>query len=127
MKNRVVAVLPALVDQARLRASRVVEEAVQAAVQTALDPGSGLKQVRPDLIHQRRIPGALLIGSGEHYKERRTVDSAVVLLEGHLLQYGHLAAAHLVHDLARLGVAKGRFLVRLGARQKAQYAGGQAG
>jgi hypothetical protein len=39
-----------------------------------------------------------------HHEERRCVHRAVVAPEGHLAERGHLAAAHLVQDLAGLCV-----------------------
>ena len=63
-----------------------------------------------------QIVGALGIEAGKQDEERRRVDAAVVLAERHLMQGRHLAVAHFVQDLARLGVGSGIGLLRLVAR-----------
>ena len=41
------------------------------------------------------------------HEQRRRIDAAVIEAERHLAQRRHLAAAHLVQDLAGLGVGRG--------------------
>ena len=124
VEDRVVAVLPALVDQAVGVLPAVLDEAVAVAVAVDLDPGQRRLDVGPELEHGGEIAGAVEVGAGQHDEERRRVDAAVVAAERHLPELGHLAEAHLVQDLAGLGVGGGVDLGRLGGGEVAQHAAG---
>ncbi len=50
---------------------------------------------------------ALEIGAGEHDEQRRAVHAAVVAAERNFAEFGHLAVAHFVQDLAGLGIGLG--------------------
>ena len=54
------------------------------------------------------VAGALGVLASQHDEQRGGVDGAVVLREWHLAQRRHLAAAHLVQDLAWCGIGPGR-------------------
>ena len=101
------AVLPALVDQPIGVAAAVFDEAVAVAVAVGLEPAQRRLDVRPELEHGGEIAGPLEVGAGEHDEERRGIDAAVVAAERHFAELGHLAEAHLVQDLAGLGVGGG--------------------
>ena len=77
--------------------------------------------------HGGEVAGAVEIGAGEDDEERRRVDAAVVAAEGDLVQLGHLAEAHLVQDLARLGVGGRVDAGGLGGGELAQHAAGDRG
>src|SRR5262249_28328645 len=64
VKDRVVAVFPPLVDESRLRTTRIVEEAAGAGVEAMLDPGGRIEQALPDAVDQLTITGTLLVGAG---------------------------------------------------------------
>ena len=84
VEDRVVAVLPALVDQAFGVLPAVLDEAVAVAVAVDLEPGERRLDVGPELEHGGEIAGAVEIGAGEDDEERRGVDAAVVAAEGDL-------------------------------------------
>ena len=67
------------------------------------------------------------VRAGQHDEQRRRVDAAVVAAERHLAERGHLAVAHLVQDLAGLGVALGVDLGRLRRGQKREHAARELG
>ena len=73
------------------------------------------------------VAGAVVVGGGEQEEQRRRVDAAVVARERHLAERGHLAAAHLVHDLAGLGVLGRIVAIRLSRGQEAQHAARERG
>src|SRR5690606_1867608 len=101
----VVRVLPALVREPPRRLARVLDEAVAVLVAVLIDPRERTLDVRPEPPEMLEVAGLLEIAGREHDEERRRVDRTVVQAERNLLAHGHLAAAHLVHDLAGLGVA----------------------
>ena len=89
-----------------------------------VDPGQCGVDVWPQRGECRDVAGALEVGAGQHHEQRRGIDAAVIAAERHLAQLGHLAAAHLVQDLAGFGlvlrVERGRLLLR----EEAQHAAG---
>jgi hypothetical protein len=87
-----------------------------------VDPRERAFEMGPQLLEQHEIAGSLEVGGRHHRKQRRRVDAAVVALERHLAQRRHLSAAHLVDDLARLGIALGVVRVRLVRREEPQHA-----
>jgi hypothetical protein len=60
----------------------------------------------PQFGKRRLVAGALDVEAGEQDEKRGRIDAAVILRERHLAQRGHLAAAHLVQDLARLCIGE---------------------
>ncbi len=78
--------------------------------------------LRPELPERRRVVGAVEIGAGEHDEERCRIDAAVVAAERHLAESGHLAVAHLVQDLAGLGIGDGIRRCRLVCGEIEQHA-----
>ena len=127
VEDRIVAVLPALVDQPGVALAAVLDEAVAVAIARLVHPAQRRQDVRPQPAHGLDVVGAFEIGARQHDEQRRGIDAAVVVAERHLAQQRHLALAHLVQDLAGLGV--GRLVGGLGlvARQVAQHAAGDGG
>jgi hypothetical protein len=92
-----------------------------------LHPADRRADARPELPDRGEIAGALEVGAGQHHEERRRVDAAVVASERHLAGLGHLAAADLVQDLARLGIALRVMVDRLVGGEEPQHAAGEVG
>ena len=109
VEDRVVGILPALVGETLLGGTIVFDEAIAVGIARAIDPGEGGLDRRPQLPDGGVVAGALRIETREHHEQRRGVDAAVIETEGHLAQPCHLAFAHLVQDLARLGI-RGRIV-----------------
>ncbi len=120
-------VLPALVLQPTSRAARVLDEAVAVGVRRAVDPGERALDRRPQLAHEGAVAGALGVAAGQHDEQRRGIDAAVVEAERHLAEVGHLAAAHLVQDLAGAGIGLGVLDAALVGGEPAQHALGERG
>ena len=123
--DRVVRVLPALVDQAARRASRVGEVAV-VGVGRGQHPSEDALGRRPQLAQERVVGRPLPVLGEQDEEQRRGVDAAVVGDERDLAAVRHLTAPQLVDDLARLLVGE-----RVGpaadvAGQEAQRAGGHS-
>ena len=125
VEHRIVTVFPGLVHQAALLAAGVIEKSRGAAVQPPLDPIGRREQTGPDPIDESAIAGARLVGAGEHHEQRRGIHPAAIPTEWNLAQRRHLPAPRLVHDLARLRIAKGRFLLCLSRGEKAQHTRGE--
>ena len=102
------------------RAPRVFDEAVAVDVAVTVDPLERALDVGPDRLDQLSIAGALVVRAGEQDEQRRGVDAAVVAAERHFAEGGHFAAAHLVQNLAGLGVLLGERAGRLRGREKAR-------
>ena len=98
---------PWLISPSALRAA-VLDEAVAVAVAVRVDPVERRLDVRPDAERwsrgRRCARGRRRPASRRAASNRRCRSSA----ERHLAELGHLAVAHLVQDLARLGVARRR-------------------
>ena len=112
MKDRVVGILPALVGEALLGGALIFDKAVAIGIAGAVDPAQRRLDRGPQLAQRLLVAGALEIEAGQQHEQRRRIDAAVILRERHLAQRRHLAAAHLVQDLAGLGV--GERIDRLG-------------
>ncbi len=95
-------------------------------------PGPSIQRQRgldigPQLRDGRVVAGPLGVEAGEHDEQRRRIDAAVIEAEGDFAQRRHLAAAHLVQDLARLRVRLRIVALGLQRRQSAQHAVRHAG
>jgi hypothetical protein len=99
-KHRVVRIFPALVRQPSLGCACVLDESVAIEIALLVDPGQRTLDRRPQLADQHVVAGALRVKAGEHDKQRRRVDAPIVEAEGYLPQRRHLAAPHLMQDLA---------------------------
>ena len=86
--------------------------------QPPLDPIGRREQTGPDPIDERAIAGARLVGAGEHHEQRRGIHAAVIATEWNLAQRRHLPAPRLVHDFARLSIAKRGVLLGLSRGEK---------
>ena len=98
---RVAGVLPALVREPPLRPALVLDEAVPVAVAVLVDPAERAQRRLLEPPHERRVVRPAPDLGEEDQVEGRGVEGAVVAGEPCLRG---LAVAHLVHDLARLGV-----------------------
>ncbi len=106
MKDRVEGILPALVGKPLLGGALIFDEAVLVGIAGAVDPLQRRLDRRPQLGQRCLVAGAFDIKAGQQNEQRGGIDAAVILRERHLAQRGHLAAAHLVQDLAGLGVGE---------------------
>ena len=77
---------------------------------------------RPERPQRLGLPGAVQPGAGQRHEQRRRIDAAVVAAERHLAQFRHLAVAHLVQDLAGLGIRRRIEAGGLHRRQVPQHA-----
>ena len=107
MKHGIERIFPALRDQPVLGLSRVFDKAVAVLVAIIGDPGERALDVRPHFGDEIAIAGSFVIGAGQDDEQRRGIDAAVVFTERDFTQGGHLATAHFVQDLARLGILLG--------------------
>ena len=104
VKDGVVGILPALMDQAVGRLPVIFDEPVAVGIAVLLDPAQGRLDVRPQLLDERAIGRPLVVGAGQEHEERRGVDAAVVFAERHLAKSCHFAAPRFVQDFAGLGI-----------------------
>ena len=104
MADRIARILPALVEQPELGAALVFDEAVAVEVPGVLDPAERRKRVRPQPIEQRVVAGPGVGLGQQDQPQRGRVDAPVVGVVWRLAGPRHLAGAHLVQDLAGLGV-----------------------
>ena len=127
MEDRVVGILPALIDQALLVGAVILDEAVAVGIARPVDPAEGRFDVRPKLAQRLDVAGVLGVEPGQHDEQRRRVDAAVIQLERNLPQRRHFAAAHLVQDFAGLGVGERIEILGLIGGEPPQHAFGDAG
>ena len=127
MEDRVVGILPALVDQALLIGAVILDEAVSIGIARSVDPAEGCFDVGPQLAQRLDIAGVLGVEPGQHHEQRRRIDTAVIQLERNLAQRRHLAAAHLMQDFAGLGVGERIEVLGLIRREPPQHALGDPG
>ncbi len=108
-------------------AALVFQEAVAVGVAGTVHPPQRALDVGPDAAREGQVTGLAVVVGGKADEERRGVVAAVVAAERDLTGAGHLAAPHLVQDLARLGVVGGILPVGLLGRQVREDALGQVG
>ena len=106
MEDRVVGVLPALVDQAILVGAVIFDEAVAIGIARSVDPAQRRFNVGPKLAQRLDVAGVLGVKPGQHHEQRRRIHAAVIQLERNLPQRRHFAAAHLVEDFSGLGIGE---------------------
>ena len=106
MEDRVEGILPALVGQPLLGGAPIFDKAVLVGIAGTVDPLQRRLDRRPQLGQRFVVAGALDIEAGQQNEQRGRIDAAVILRERHLAQRRHLAAAHLVQDLAGLGIGE---------------------
>ena len=99
----------------------VLDETIAVRIAVSVDPMQRRLHMGPQRSYRREIPGALEIFAGQQDEQRCRIDAAVVSAERHFAEARHLAIAHLVQDLARLGVPLGIHLRRLGCRQEPEH------
>ncbi len=105
VEDRIVRVLPPLLDQTAVRRARVLHEAVAVAIAVAIDPGQSGLDVRPELLDRREIAGPVVVAARQQHEQGRGVHAAVVGAKRHFAECRHFAASHLVQNLAGLRVA----------------------
>ena len=66
MEDRVMGILPALVDQPMVRATGILYESIPIAIAVAVDPGEGARNIRPNRASERAIAGTFVISAGQH-------------------------------------------------------------
>ena len=125
MENGIPAVLPALVGQAVFAFPVIFDKAVAVAVAIFVDPGQRRLDIGPQRADGFLVAGAVEIARRQQHEQRRGIDAAVIAAERHFAQIGHFAGAHLMQDLARLGIGGGVEFGRLGGGQILQHALGQ--
>ena len=103
----VVAVLPALVDQAIRVAAAVLDKSIAVTVAVSIEPRERSLDARPQFQDSGEVAGTLKIGACEHNKERRGINAAEVAAEWNFAKFGHFSEPHFVQDLAGLGVGLG--------------------
>ncbi len=127
MKDGVVRVLPALVQQSGGTPPLVLDKPVAVQIAIAVDPSQGGLHVGPERFQKIPVAAALIVCACEQNEKRRGVDTAVVAAKGHLFQRGHLPVAGFVEDFARFGVLVRNDLRGLRGGQVSQHAAGQPG
>ena len=127
VEDRVVRILPALVDQALLVGAVILDEAVAVGIARPVDPAQRRFDVGPQLAQRFDVAGVLGVEAGQHHEQRRGIDAAVVQAERNLAQRRHLAAAHLVQDFSGLGVGERIEILGLIGGEPPQHAFGDAG
>jgi hypothetical protein len=106
VKHCVVRIFPALIGEALLGGALILDKTIAVGIARPVDPAQRRLDVRPQLRNRVTVAGALDIKSGQQHEQRRGIDAAVVHAERHFAQRRHLAAAHLVQNLPRLGVGQ---------------------
>ena len=106
VEDRVVGILPALIDQTLLVGAVILDEAVAIGIARPVDPAQRRFDVGPELAQRLDVAGVLGVEPGQHHEQRRRIHAAVIELERNLAQRRHFAAAHLVQDFSGLGVGE---------------------
>ena len=127
MKDRVVGVLPTLVDQAVLVGAMIFDKAVAIGVARSVDPAQRRFDVGPKLAQRLDVAGVLGVEASQHDEQRCRVHTSVIQFERNLPQRGHLTATHLVQDFSGLSVGEGIGFFGLIGGQPPQHAFGDAG
>src|ERR1043166_3371077 len=84
VEDRVGGVLPALIDQPRRRLPVIFNKPIPIGIAVTVDPAQRRRYVRPYPSNCLEIAGAREILPGEHYEQRRRIDTAVVPAERYL-------------------------------------------
>ena len=127
MEDGVLGILPTLIGEAGIGLAVVFDEAVAVPVTVSVDPIERCLRVRPERAHRLQIAGAGVVLAEQQHIQRRRVDAAVIAAERHFAQVGHLAVAHFMQNLPRLGVPLGLDRGGLGLCQEFQDALGDGG
>src|SRR5271154_1159244 len=104
VEDRILRILPALLEQAGLRLSRILDEAIAIDIPEVIDPIKSCANVGPDAAQELYIRGASIVEGSEKDEERGRIHTAVVHPKGDLAQPCHLALARLMQDLSRLRI-----------------------
>ena len=113
-----------MIDQAVRILAVVLDETITVWIAIAVDPPQRRLHMGPQRSYRREISRALEVFAGQEDEQRCRVDAAVVPAEWNFAEARHLAVAHLVQDLSRLGVPLGIHLRRLGCRQEPEHSSG---
>src|SRR5579875_3696800 len=104
MKNGIIGILPALLNQTLGGAARIFDKPIAIHIAVPINPLKSPQDVRPDLSDERQISRATIIRSGQHHKQRRGVNTPVVATKRHLLESRHLPLPDLMKDFSRFSV-----------------------
>src|SRR5437016_4746021 len=106
MKDRVIGVLPSLLNQASIPMCRVLNKAIAVRIAILIDPLKRSLDVGPNLFNQMLITGAPIIFTCKHDEERGGIHRTVVAGERNLLQIRHLSVPQFMKDLSRFRFAR---------------------
>jgi len=112
VENRIIRILPALIDKARRVLPRIFDKAVSIRVAERVDPLQSRVDIRPDRGDRFDIPGPVEIHASQHDIERRGIDGAVIEPERHFAQTRHFPVPGFMQDLAWLRAGDGGADVR---------------
>src|SRR5262245_21019788 len=106
MENRIMGVFPALLNQPCWRMPRVLNESISIDIAVLVDPIERALNIRPDLLDEGKITGAPVVRAGEHDKQRRGIDTAVIPAERNLTCGRQFSFSRFMQDLARFCVLR---------------------
>src|SRR5262249_46230256 len=100
MKDRIVGILPSLMQKPVRSVSPVLDEPVSIAVSIAPHPEQRGLDLRPDLLDERKVAATLIVGLCQDNEQGGGIHAPVVPGKWHLSQSRHLAVACFVKNLA---------------------------
>src|SRR5262249_34072215 len=71
VENRILRILPALMDETELRSASIFHEAVTVGIAVTINPSQSPLDVRPNRLNERAVTCALVVGAGKHDEKRR--------------------------------------------------------
>src|SRR5581483_3707697 len=98
VKDGIIGVFPPLLYQSSSAMAGILHKPISVNVSVFIDPFQSKFNVRPQCIQQITISGALVICSGEHNEQRRSVYSSVIPAEGDFSERGHFTVPHFVQN-----------------------------
>ena len=113
VENRVLGILPALIDQTHVVGALIFDEAVTVGVTRPVDPAQRRFDIGPQFVQGFDVAGVLGIEPRQHDEQRCRIHAAIIEAERNLVQRGHLTVAHFVENFPGLGVGAGIELLRL--------------
>src|SRR5262249_19641945 len=99
----------------------MTQEPVVVLSRITIDPAQRRVDLRPKDSDGFEIAGSCRVFSRQQYKQWRGINASIVAAERDLAQPRHLAFAHLVEDLAGLGIVERIFRLRLEGRKSRQH------
>src|SRR5882757_5646467 len=120
MKDRVVRIFPALLDQTLFGSPTVFYESVSILISVNVDPRKRQFNVWPERVYEVKVTGAPIKRSRQHHKQWGRINTAVVASERDFSQRRHFAVAGFMHDFAGLCFGLGIHVLRQGGRKVLQ-------